>query len=153
VALCGPLRRLTVAVALAAGLTLAAGPAAGAATDVLANVSPASPVPAGLAERYPLGQDALDSHFAAVEASLTGGVDASGVPAIIAHFLANTPCPHAVALGVDVGVEDPGNSGPRTRPPSPTRRSAGRSTRSRTTSAPPRRRPCTTRSAGFVAKR
>jgi hypothetical protein len=83
-------RRLTIALALAVALTLAAGPAASAATDVLANVSPASPVPAGLAERYPLGHYALDSHFDAVEASLTGGVDASGVPAMIAHFLANT---------------------------------------------------------------
>jgi hypothetical protein len=83
-------RCLSAAAALAAALSLAAGPAASAATDVLANVSPASPVPAGLAERYPIGHYALDSHFDAVEASLTGGVDASGVPAMIAHFLANT---------------------------------------------------------------
>jgi hypothetical protein len=82
-------RYLPGAVALAVALTLAAGPAARAATDVLANVSPASPVPAGLAERYPLGNYALDSHFDAVEASLTGGVDASGVAPMIAHFLAN----------------------------------------------------------------
>jgi hypothetical protein len=85
-----PRRRLSAAAALAVAFPLAAGPAARAATDVLANVSPASPVPAGLAERYPLGHYALDSHFDAVEASLTGGVDASGVPPMIAHFLANT---------------------------------------------------------------
>jgi hypothetical protein len=83
-------RRLSATAALAVALGLAAGPAARAATDVLANVSPASPVPAGLAERYPIGHYALDSHFDAVEASLTGGLDASGVPPMIAHFLANT---------------------------------------------------------------
>jgi hypothetical protein len=85
-----PRRRMSAAAALAVAFPLAAGPAARAATDALANVSPASPVPAGLAERYPLGHYALDSHFDAVEASLTGGVDASGVPPMIAHFLANT---------------------------------------------------------------
>jgi hypothetical protein len=57
---------------------------------VFGNVSPASQVPEGLAERYPLGNYALDQHFTAVDASLTGGVDASGVPPMIAHFLANT---------------------------------------------------------------
>lgn len=68
---------------------LLAAPAVGA-SDVFGNVAPASPVPAGLAERYPLSHYALDSHFPAVKASLTGGVDASGVAPTIAHFLANT---------------------------------------------------------------
>ena len=42
------------------------------------NVGPASQLPGGgLAERYPLGNYALDQHFDAVSASLTGGVDVS----------------------------------------------------------------------------
>jgi hypothetical protein len=61
-----------------------------ASSDVFGNVAPVSPVPAALAERYPLGNYALDAHFPAVKASLTGGVDASGVAPTIAHFLANT---------------------------------------------------------------
>jgi hypothetical protein len=68
---------------------LGAQPAARAGSDVFGNVSPAAEVPDGLAERYPLGNYALDQHFTAVDASLTGGVDASGVPPMIAHFLAN----------------------------------------------------------------
>jgi hypothetical protein len=77
------------AAALAAGLVLLAQPAAWAGSDVFGNVSPASQVPEGLSERYALGNYALDEHFNAVDASLTGGVDASGVPPMIAHFLAN----------------------------------------------------------------
>jgi hypothetical protein len=68
---------------------LLAQPAAPAGGDVLGNVSPPAQVPEGLAERYPLANYALDEHFDAVEASLTGGVDVSGVPPMIAHFLAN----------------------------------------------------------------
>jgi hypothetical protein len=74
---------------MAVALVLLGGPVASAASDVFGNVSPASPVQAGLADRYPLGNYALDTHFDAVEASLTGGVDVSGVPPMIAHFLAN----------------------------------------------------------------
>src|SRR5439155_12966025 len=37
----------------------------------------------------PLGNYALDQHFKGVEASLTGGVDVSGVPPLIAYFLAD----------------------------------------------------------------
>ena len=81
---------LARATAFAAGLVLLAQPSAWAGSDVFGNVSPASQVPEGLAERYPLGNYALDQHFTAVDASLTGGVDASGVPPMIAHFLANT---------------------------------------------------------------
>jgi hypothetical protein len=77
------------AAALAVTLVLIAQPSAWAGSDVFGNVAPASQVPEGLAERYPLGNYALDHHFTAVDASLTGGVDASGVPPMIAHFLAN----------------------------------------------------------------
>jgi hypothetical protein len=59
-------------------------------SDVYGNVGPASQLPpGGLSERYPHGNYALDQHFDAVSASLTGGVDASGVPPMIAYFLAN----------------------------------------------------------------
>lgn len=82
-------RRLLRASGWALGLLLLFGPVASAGSDVFGNVAPASQVPDGLADRYPLGNYALDEHFDAVEASLTGGVDVSGVPPMIAHFLAN----------------------------------------------------------------
>ncbi|UJA21636.1 hypothetical protein HJD18_16365 [Thermoleophilia bacterium SCSIO 60948] len=86
----GRWRRLLGASGWALGLLLLFGPVARAGSDVFGNVAPASQVPDGLAERYPLGNYALDEHFDAVEASLTGGVDVSGVPPMIAHFLANS---------------------------------------------------------------
>lgn len=61
-----------------------------AASDLFGNVAPESQVPeGGLAERHPLSHYALDQHFDGVKASLTGGVDVSGVPPLIAYFLAN----------------------------------------------------------------
>ncbi len=78
-----------VAVALVVGLIWLAHPEA-SGSDVYGNVGPASQLPAGgLSERYPHGNYSLDEHFDAVSASLTGGVDASGVPPMIAYFLAN----------------------------------------------------------------
>jgi hypothetical protein len=71
-------------------IVLVAHPLAGAATDVWSNVGPASPLGAnGLFGRYPLTNYSLDQHFDAVSASLTGGVDVSGVPPMIAYFLAS----------------------------------------------------------------
>jgi hypothetical protein len=65
-------------------------PLAGAASDVWGNVGPASPLGSGgLLGRYPLSHYMLDQHFDAVSASLTGGVDVSGVPPMIAYFLAS----------------------------------------------------------------
>lgn len=82
-------RPVVAALALAASLLALAHPDAGAG-DVFGNVGPASQLPAdSLADRYPLGHYSLDTHFSAVEASLTGGVDVSGVPPMIAGFLAN----------------------------------------------------------------
>jgi hypothetical protein len=84
------LRLVTAALALSVPIVLAAHPLASAASDVWGNVGPASPLgPAGLFGRYPLGHYSLDQHFDAVSASLTGGVDVSGVPAMIAYFLAS----------------------------------------------------------------
>ncbi len=80
-------------VALVLGLALLfvalAHPLAGA-SDVWGNVGPASPLGSGaLLGRYPLSHYMLDQHFDAVSASLTGGVDVSGVPPMIAYFLAS----------------------------------------------------------------
>ncbi|MDX6697741.1 MAG: hypothetical protein QOE65_1138 [Solirubrobacteraceae bacterium] len=69
-----------------AGFLLALG-GAPAVADVFSNVSPGAQP--GLSGRYPLGNYALDHHFDAVKASVFGGVDVSGVPALIAYFLAD----------------------------------------------------------------
>ncbi|MET0558893.1 MAG: type IV secretion system protein [Solirubrobacterales bacterium] len=62
---------------------------ASAATDLWGNVGPASPLGSGgLFGRYPVSHYALDVHFEAVEASLTGGVHVHGVPPMIAYVLA-----------------------------------------------------------------
>lgn len=81
-------RRAGAVFCLAAPLVALAHPLAGAASDVWGNVGPASPLGAGgLHGRYPLSHYALDQHFEAISASLTGGVDASGVAPMIAYFL------------------------------------------------------------------
>jgi hypothetical protein len=78
------------ALALSAVVVLAGHPLAGAASDVWGNVGPAPQLGSnGLFGRYPLGNYTLDQHFDAVSASLTGGVDVSGVPPMIAYFLAS----------------------------------------------------------------
>ncbi len=83
-------RRAVVVLCLAALIVLLAHPLAGAASDVWGNVGPAPQVGGeGIAGRYPLTNYSLDQHFDAVEASLTGGVDVSGVPPMIAFFLAS----------------------------------------------------------------
>jgi hypothetical protein len=83
-------RQLAVVLGLAAGLLALAHPVAIAGSDLWGNVAPASPLgSAGLFDRYPLSHYQLDEHFTAVSASLTGGVDASGVGPMIAYFLAS----------------------------------------------------------------
>ncbi|HEU4705591.1 MAG TPA: hypothetical protein VFS64_00190 [Solirubrobacterales bacterium] len=52
-------------------------------------MGPASQLGGGIASRYPLLNYSLDQHFDAVSASLTGGVDVSGVPPMIAWFFAS----------------------------------------------------------------
>jgi hypothetical protein len=84
------MRRAGAVIGLSLTLVGLAHPLAGAASDVWGNVGPASPLGAGgLYGRYPLSHYALDQHFDAVSASLTGGVDASGVAPMIAYFLAS----------------------------------------------------------------
>jgi len=83
-------RRAAAVLALSAGFVLLAHPLAGAASDVWSNVGPASPLGSGgLYNRFPLSHYMLDQHFDAISASLTGGVDASGVAPMIAYFLAS----------------------------------------------------------------
>jgi hypothetical protein len=83
-------RVLIPALLLAALLVLGAHPLADAASDVWSNVGPSPQLgDGGIAGRYPLNNYSLDQHFDAVEASLTGGVDVSGVPPMIAYFLAS----------------------------------------------------------------
>jgi hypothetical protein len=83
-------RRPILVALLAAAIVLAAHPLAAAATDVWGNVGPAPQLGSnGLFGRYPLANYSLDQHFDAVSASLTGGVDVSGVPPMIAYFLAS----------------------------------------------------------------
>lgn len=78
-------RRAALALGLGLALVLLAHPLAGA-SDVWGNVGPAS---GDLYGRFPLSHYMLDQHFDAVSASLTGGVDVSGVPPMIAYFLAS----------------------------------------------------------------
>jgi hypothetical protein len=81
-------RRVLLAGGLAAALVALAQPLAGA-SDVWGNVGPASPFGGvGLEGRYPLGNYGLDEHFTAVSAGVFSGVDVSGVPPMIAYFLA-----------------------------------------------------------------
>lgn len=83
-------RRVAVVLFLAALIVLLAHPLARAASDVWSNVGPSPQVGGeGIAGRYPLTNYSLDQHFDAVQASLTGGVDVSGVPPMIAYFLAS----------------------------------------------------------------
>jgi hypothetical protein len=82
--------QLAVVLALAGLIVGLAHPLASAASDIWGNVAPASPLGSGgLFGRYPLERYTLDQHFDAVSASLLGGVDVSGVPPMIAYFLAS----------------------------------------------------------------
>lgn len=82
-------RAIAIALLLCAGVALVCASQALAGSDIYSNIAPGAHASnGGLADRYPLGHFALDKHFKAVEASLTGGVDVSGVPAMLAHFLA-----------------------------------------------------------------
>ncbi|UTI63928.1 hypothetical protein NBH00_21615 [Paraconexibacter antarcticus] len=83
--------RLRILLTLAAFLALVLlwlAPTVWAASDLYSNIGPGGSV-SGLADRYPIGNYALDQHFDAIKASLTRGVDASGIPSMIAFFLAN----------------------------------------------------------------
>jgi hypothetical protein len=81
-------RRLILAGLAVAVVPLVVVPVAWAASDLYANLGPGGQVSPSV-DRYPLGNYVLDSHFSALKASLTGGIDASGIPSMIAFFLAN----------------------------------------------------------------
>jgi len=80
-------RRLVLIIGLATAALFLAAAWAGAASDLVGNIGPGQPL-SGIAGRYPISHYSLDQHFDAVSASLTGGVDASGLPPTIAYFLA-----------------------------------------------------------------
>ncbi len=81
-------RRVTLLLTLTAGFVLLAGPPAGA-NDVYSNIGPAPQLPAGgLVDRYPFANYQLDQYFPGVSAGLFSGVDVSGVPPMIAFFIA-----------------------------------------------------------------
>ncbi len=72
---------------LAFGLLLLAAPAF--AGDVYGNIGPAPQVGSGgIFGRYPVEGYQLDQYFPAVTASLTSGIDASGIAPMIAYFIA-----------------------------------------------------------------
>ncbi len=56
--------------------------------DLYANLGPGGAMSPAV-DRYPLDNYVLDTHFSAVKASLTGGVDASGIGPYLAWFIAN----------------------------------------------------------------
>ena len=98
-------RRLGVLSALAALATGVHAAVARAGTDIWGNVGPASPLGSGgLFGRYPLGHYALDQHFSAVSASITGGVDVSGLLPMIAYFFASLAW-LATSFGAKVLIE------------------------------------------------
>jgi hypothetical protein len=81
-------RRIALVLGLTVALVLLAGPPAGA-NDVYSNIGPAPQLPpGGLADRYSLMNYQLDQYFPAVSAGLLSGVDVSGVPPMIAFFIA-----------------------------------------------------------------
>lgn len=81
-------RRLALLFALTIGVVLLASPAA-VANDVYGNIGPAPQLPAGgLAERYPLTNYQLDQYFPGISVGVFSGVDVSGVPPLIAFFIA-----------------------------------------------------------------
>ena len=82
-------RQLCLVLALGGLLVLLGHPIASAATDIWGNVAPASPLGSGgLFGRYPLDHYTLDQNFTAISASLTGGVDTSGLLPMLAYFFA-----------------------------------------------------------------
>lgn len=81
-------RRALLIAAFVLVLLLVAAPVA-VGSDVYGNVAPAPQLPSGgLVDRYPISSYQLDQYFNGVEASLTGGIDVSGVPPLIAYMLA-----------------------------------------------------------------
>ncbi len=63
--------------------------ASASASDVYGNIGPASQLPAGgVFGRYPLANYQLDQYFPGIKVGVLSGVDVSGVPPLIAFFIA-----------------------------------------------------------------
>jgi hypothetical protein len=85
---CTRRRRIVLLLGLTVGFVLLAGPSAGA-NDVYSNIGPAPQLPSGgLVGRYPLANYQLDQYFPGISVGLLSGVDVSGVPPMIAFFIA-----------------------------------------------------------------
>jgi hypothetical protein len=84
------LKRASAITGIAAVVGLLASAKASAGTDVFSNIAPASPL-GGAARflRYPLSRYGLDQHFTVISASITGGVNVSGLLPEIAWFFAS----------------------------------------------------------------
>jgi hypothetical protein len=81
-------RRLAVLGGATVLLTLLASQSAGA-NDVFSNIGPAPQLPAGgWFGRFPVANYQLDQYFPAVSVGVFSGVDVSGVPPLIAYFIA-----------------------------------------------------------------
>ena len=81
-------RRVALLLTLTAAFVLLAGPSAGA-NDVYSNIGPAPQLASGgLVGRYPLANYQLDQYFPGVSVGVFSGVDVSGVPPLIAFFIA-----------------------------------------------------------------
>jgi hypothetical protein len=83
-------RRALIACGLAGVSALVGAEAARAGTDVFQSIAPASPLgDTGAIGRFTLDHYELDHHFTVISASITGGVDVSGLLPIIAWFFAS----------------------------------------------------------------
>jgi TrbL/VirB6 plasmid conjugal transfer protein len=81
-----PVIAFALALVLGVLLVLLAGPSASG--DVYSNIGPAPQLPAGgLVGRYPIANYQLDWYFSSISIGF-GGVDVSGIPPLIAYFIA-----------------------------------------------------------------
>jgi hypothetical protein len=82
-------RRVTFTIGFISALALLLVAAPAFAGDVYGNIGPAPQVgTGGIFGRYPVESYQLDQYFPAIKVSIFSGVDVSGVPALIAYFIA-----------------------------------------------------------------
>ncbi|MHB8241050.1 MAG: hypothetical protein ACYDHN_03575 [Solirubrobacteraceae bacterium] len=82
-------RRRAILTAAGVGVLLFVLTGTVASADVYGNIAPAPQLPAGgLVGRYPFANYQLDQYFPGISVGVFSGVDVSGVPPLIAYFLA-----------------------------------------------------------------